>query len=114
MRRALAGIVPEEILNRKRKASVSRGPIVELNAAWPRLRELSHEMVSASLGFVDANSFLEALHRARHGRIDCFATLFLTLRLELWLRDLVTLKVLSFQRSELDPSKKPILVAQAT
>src|SRR5262249_52297234 len=39
MRRALAGIVPREILERKRKAYVSRGLVKVLSAQWKLLRE---------------------------------------------------------------------------
>src|SRR5215467_459440 len=52
MRRALAGIVPREILERKRKAYVSRGLVKALAGEWRMLREARFE--SEELGIVDS------------------------------------------------------------
>src|SRR5216684_623040 len=68
MRRALVGIVPDELLNRKRKAYVARSPLAAISADWTRYTEMSQHMVSSSLGIVEGGEFLEALDKARHGR----------------------------------------------
>ena len=88
MRRAMAGLVPDELLNRKRKAYVVRGPLAGIEAAWPRLQELCGRMVSGSLGVVDAKRFSEALLKAKHGQVDSLVHMLRTLKLELWLQDL--------------------------
>src|SRR5882762_1862451 len=62
MRRALLGIVPNEIFERKRKAFVARRPRAAISAEWARLWALSQHMNSSSLGIVDRKSFLESLH----------------------------------------------------
>jgi asparagine synthase (glutamine-hydrolysing) len=82
MRRALVGIVPEEILNLKRKAFVSRGPMTKLSDQWPRLLKLSEEMVGGSLGVVDAGRFREVLNRARQGVEVPTVALLRTLEIE--------------------------------
>ena len=88
MRRALVGLVPYEILNRRPRAYVSRRPLVSLEAAWPRLQELCGRMISGSLGVVDAERFLEALQEARQGQTNSLGFLRVTLQLEIWLQGL--------------------------
>lgn len=88
MRRALAGVVPDEILNRRRKAYVSRGPLARVESAWPVLLALTEQMISGSLGLVDVKRFSEALQKARHGQADQLLFLLRTVKLELWLRHL--------------------------
>jgi asparagine synthase (glutamine-hydrolysing) len=53
MRRALVNIVPNELLNRRRKAFVSREPLTAISLEWPRITELSHHMVLSSFGVVN-------------------------------------------------------------
>ena len=88
MRRALAGIVPEEVLNRRRKAYVSRAPLAAFSRERESLAELSGGMVASSLGILDARSFAETLHRARQGQEVPVVPLLRTIELEVWLRGL--------------------------
>jgi asparagine synthase (glutamine-hydrolysing) len=88
MRRALAGVVPDAILNRRRKASVARAPIVAISREWALLTEVSSRMVSEELGIVDGKGFLEALGKARRGQEVPIGVLIRTLDLEFWLRGL--------------------------
>lgn len=88
MRRALVGIVPEEILNRKAKAFVARGPLRTIANHWSTLMEITHEMVSASLGIVDPQRMADALRSARRGEGIPIVTLMRTIQLECWLRSL--------------------------
>ena len=86
MRRALVGIVPEELLNRKRKAFVSRGPMTELSAEGPRLMAQCEHMISGSLGIVDTRRFRETLEQARQGMEVPTVKLLRTLEMERWLK----------------------------
>jgi asparagine synthase (glutamine-hydrolysing) len=88
MRRALVGIVPDELLNRKRKAFVARAPLTAISSDWSRLVEMTQHMVSISLGIVEEKRFLEALQRARHGQEVSTITVMRTLGIETWLRHL--------------------------
>jgi asparagine synthase (glutamine-hydrolysing) len=88
MRRALVGIVPDELLNRKRKAFVTRGPRAAISAEWVRLTEMTRDMVSSSLGIVDASGFSVALQRARDGHEARIVLLLRTIYAELWLQHL--------------------------
>ena len=88
MRRALAGMVPTEILNRRRKAFVVRSPMAALSSQRPRLTDMAESMVTSELGIVDPRKFCEAMQRVAHGDGTHLITLMRTLRLEFWLRSL--------------------------
>ncbi len=86
MRRALDGIVPDELLNRKRKAFVARAPMANISTQWTNLVELSQQMVSDLLGIVDTKAFCKALQKARDGQEFHLVPLIRTLGVERWLR----------------------------
>jgi asparagine synthase (glutamine-hydrolysing) len=88
MRRALVGITPDELLNRKRKAFVSRARLVAIAADWPRYAEMTQHMASSSLGIVEARKFLEVLQKARRGEVVPTVILMRTIMVEGWLRNL--------------------------
>lgn len=88
MRRALTGIVPEEVINRRRKAFVVRASLVAISEEWSRFNELAGSMVSESAGIVEAGMFLETLRLARYGQEIPTVTVMRTLGLESWLRNL--------------------------
>lgn len=86
MRRALTGMVPDELLNRKRKAFVSRAPIAAILADWPDLVEMAQQMICSSLGIVDERAFSEAMQSIQHGQEFPVVTVMRTLAIESWLR----------------------------
>ena len=86
VRRALVGIVPDELLNRKRKAFVVRSPMAAISRESSRLIEMSHQMLTTSLGIVDADAFREAVSSARRGQEIRTVTMNRTLEIEFWLR----------------------------
>jgi asparagine synthase (glutamine-hydrolysing) len=88
MRRGLAGIVPPEILGRRRKAYVSRAPRVAISKEWDRLSILSENMVCSSLGIVDEACFREALLAVRNSGEVPLVRLLRTVILEVWLRSI--------------------------
>jgi asparagine synthase (glutamine-hydrolysing) len=85
MRRALIGVVPSEILNRKRKAYVVQAPIRTITGQWADLREMSQRLACSSFGIVDGQSFCEALVNVREGRGMQIARVLRTLTIENWL-----------------------------
>jgi asparagine synthase (glutamine-hydrolysing) len=89
MRRALVGIVPDELLNRRRKAFVARSPIAAISAEWASLSEISQHMITSSLGIIDSSRLCEALQKARHGEECRIVTLMRTFGIEFWLRGLI-------------------------
>ena len=86
MRRALAGIVPQEILQRKRKAYVSRGLVSMLAAHWQNLRKDS--LCLEAMNIVDAQSLYRSIEQASYGKDVPVLPLLKTLALEYWMRDL--------------------------
>ena len=88
MRRALVGITPDELLNRKRKAFVSRARLVAIAADWPQYAEMTQNMASSSHGIVEVGKFLEVLQKARSGEVVPTVILMRTIIVEGWLRNL--------------------------
>jgi asparagine synthase (glutamine-hydrolysing) len=89
MRRALVGIVPDEILNRKRKAYLARAPLAAIAKDWAHFAEMTQHMASSSLRIVDANKFSETLQKASHGQEVPTVTVMRTLGIEHWLQGLL-------------------------
>jgi len=92
MRRALVGIVSDEILNRKRKAYVARAPIAAISREWANLVEMTPHMLSGSLAIVDPSGFSIAVQRARHGQEVPIVPLMRSLAVEDWLRNIIRRK----------------------
>ena len=87
MRRALRGIVPSEVLERKRKAFIMRGPAVSLAENQSRLLSLASSSRLGDLGYVDELSL-----KSRLAKFDALSGsdgqhhLLLAIQLELWMR----------------------------
>jgi asparagine synthase (glutamine-hydrolysing) len=109
MRRALVGMVPDEILNRKTKAFVARSPMVAISKDWAHFAEMTQNMLSNSLGIVDQERISEALQKVRRGEEVPMVTLTRTLLLEDWLKNLRALGIV-----KLDTTLKPKLRWQAS
>lgn len=90
MRRALRGIVPHELLERRRKAFVSRAPIAGLSRSreWQHVKESVQHMVSDSLAIVDSSSLLKVLREGQRGQEIPIVGLTRTSALKAWLRHL--------------------------
>lgn len=88
MRRALRGLVPPEILDRKRKAFISRAPIVAIGEELDRLLLETNQMVSSDLGIVDRQKFHQHLKQATAGQPVPVVPLLRTFLVEAWLRHL--------------------------
>jgi asparagine synthase (glutamine-hydrolysing) len=93
MRRALVGIVPDQILNRKTKAYISRSPMVEISTDWAHFVEMSQNMLGNSLGIVDSRSFYAALQKARRGEEGSMLPMMRTIWIEGWLKYLCALGI---------------------
>ena len=104
MRRALVGIVPDEILNRKTKAFVARSPMVAISNDWAHFAGMTQNMLSSSLGIVDPERLSAALQKVRRGEEVPIVPLMRTLFLEGWLKDLRALGIIN-----LDTNLKPHL-----
>jgi asparagine synthase (glutamine-hydrolysing) len=99
MRRALVGIVPDEILNRKSKAFAERSRVVALSNEWSNLVEITPQIVSSSLGITDLDRLLATVQKGRRGEEVPMLTLRRTIWVEGWLRDLRTLRLMAFGKT---------------
>lgn len=88
MRRALKGIVPDVILQRRRKAYVTRSPIALAAKQYRELFRASADLVTCDLRIVRRETFLENLRAAAEGRGIPVIPLMRTAALEYWLRAL--------------------------
>jgi asparagine synthase (glutamine-hydrolysing) len=95
MKRALAGIVPDELLHRRKKAFVPQASPKDSSTEWPNLRERGQQITAGITGIVDPDRFAEALQKARHSEDVSVDLLKSTLALESWLRHLTTRGVLT-------------------
>lgn len=95
MKRALVGIVPDELLNRKRKAFVPPQSPTDASAEWVSRDQIGQHFVCASIGIMDIARFLEALQKAAHAEEVSIENLKRTLTLEFWLRHLTIQGVLT-------------------
>ena len=94
MKRALVGVVPDELLNRKRKAFIPQEPPTTASE-WPHLDQIGQHILSSTIGIIDRSRFLEALKRAWNTEEVLVNALKRTLRLESWLRHLTIHGVLT-------------------
>jgi asparagine synthase (glutamine-hydrolysing) len=89
MRRALAGIVPAELLSRRRKAYLARTVRADVSARWTALLAGSEPLVTITIGVLDCAGLVQTLQRARHAQDFPAVTLTRALDLELWVRNIV-------------------------
>lgn len=87
MRRALRDIVPAEILERKRKAYVVRGPLTALQAAGDQVKALLDDPRVVKYGYIDPLHLVRSMECIISGReVKEWVMLMKTVVLELWLK----------------------------
>jgi asparagine synthase (glutamine-hydrolysing) len=117
MRRALIGILPDELLDRKRKAFAYRGSLVAISTEWTRIVEMSKHMTTSLFAIVVSEDFIECLQRARQGHVLPLVPFLRTLAVETWLAHVMQRKLLddtSDERDRVQPrpsEKRPIFVS---
>jgi asparagine synthase (glutamine-hydrolysing) len=85
MRRALVGIVPEAILERRRKAFQLRAPIAAVQHARSKLERLLADSELTKAGLIDIDTLRLALGRVAEGEVQWHQALLKTIAFELWL-----------------------------
>ena len=87
MRRSLREIVPNAVLNRRRKAIVSRGPLRFLERCQKEVEELFRESLLGSLGWIDDQRLLADFRRLLANRDPTWSLPLLNaVGVELWLQ----------------------------
>src|SRR5262249_33131516 len=86
MRRALKGVLPDELLNRKTKAVGARSIALTLEKQQRSIEMLLECSLTARFDISSESALRNALDSTRHGQIsDHVVSLLKTLALELWL-----------------------------
>jgi len=100
MRRALRGVVPEQVLRRRSKNLPTPALGHAVATQYPRLRKLLLNPQLAALELVQLKELEQALERARHGAEDFMGSLLLAIAIEEWLRQMVERRwlLLPFER----------------
>lgn len=99
MRRSLAGIVPDAVLNRKRKAFPSRRPMLSLSAESAKLRTSEQGLVTRSLGMINQSSLFETLEKCVRGEEVAIVQVMRTIAVEHWLRVVTQQKPMNLGQS---------------
>ena len=87
MRNAMKGIVPDAVLERKRKASVQRSPLIAFLLRHQTLNELFSSPLVAEMDFVDLPLVHAALERVWSSNTTAeWPSLLRLINLEIWLR----------------------------
>jgi asparagine synthase (glutamine-hydrolysing) len=88
MRRALAGLIPPEVLQRKTKASAARCYCVTLVKHWEMIESMFLSSISSRRGYVNDTRICETLLGMKNGHVPPnYLRLLRALCLEVWLRD---------------------------
>lgn len=88
IRRALKDILPEAVLRRKGKGSVSETLCRGLAREWTAIKAMLDDARVVSRGYINYKEVMSALDKARHGmelELDAF---FKVMALEIWLRSI--------------------------
>ena len=87
MRRALAGIVPQEVLQRKRKAFVIRGPLAALASNHADAEAMTRGMLCSSLGVIDLSALVATIRQVYDGGTVSVPSVIRLFGIERWLRN---------------------------
>jgi asparagine synthetase B (glutamine-hydrolysing) len=88
LRRALKDILPEAVLRRKSKGSVSETLCRGLAREWTAIKAMLDDARVVGRGYIDYKELMSALDKARHGielELDAFSKV---VALEIWLRSI--------------------------
>lgn len=86
LRRAMKGVLPENVRLRTTKQGPAESMLRALSRDWPNLLNIFRNAEVHKRGYIDGNTFLSDLVRAKHGVCSFTASLARVLALELWLR----------------------------
>lgn len=94
MRRALKDIVPDEVLNRRRKAFVVRAPVISISRQLKRIAE-ARDLTMSTLHIIDRTRLVDEMRRAVCGADVAIVPLLRAFTLEAWITNLIRQNVLS-------------------
>ncbi|MCI0724143.1 MAG: asparagine synthase-related protein [Acidobacteria bacterium] len=86
MRRSLANLLPAEVLSRRTKGVVSRGPMIALQESWAGVEKLLENSLGSRMGYFNGARFQESLISMKHGKPSNLVRLARGLSFELWMQ----------------------------
>ena len=86
LRRAMRGVLPEEIRTRTQDVSTGHAVYAGLRKEWPVLEAVAASSMLVELGVVNRERLRDALHLARQGHAFHLGGLLSTLTLDAWLQ----------------------------
>jgi hypothetical protein len=84
MRRALQGIVPDEILTRRRKAYVSRQPANLLRERSGEISAIVNSSTSSQIVWIDPEGLVKSMKAVESGDFQAYLPLIRTVLFEAW------------------------------
>jgi asparagine synthase (glutamine-hydrolysing) len=106
MRRALPGIVPDEILSRNTKQLGGRAVVCSLEKHLESVRSMFVQPLSSRLGYISPSCFLDHVQAALIGKHVHLVRLLRAVSLELWLRDLVSRNLINCSDKDVLPNMR--------
>ncbi len=114
MRRALANLLPREILARRTKAAAARCFVLLVEKYWNELQPIFEYPLAARLGYIHAANFRKALQELKSGIVPAsIIDLMRGLTLEFWLRDATRNEVLAMPNTEVLPKRVGLAQSRA-
>lgn len=96
MRRALARLLPTEILHRKTKVSAARCYPITVEKHWNEIEHILAVGISSQLGYINLHELRTDLLRLRNGDVPPYLVRLLkALSLEFWLQDIFTRRIVT-------------------
>ena len=86
LRRAMRGVLTEEVRRRTQDASTGHAVFTGLRKEWPVLEQVVASSMLVDLGIVDRDRLYDALHLARQGHAMDLPGLLTTLTLDAWMQ----------------------------
>ncbi len=89
LRRAMRGVLPDEIRRRRQNASTGHAAYTGLRREWPVLERIAASSMLVDFGIVNRERLRNALHLARQGHARDLGGLLSTLTLDAWMQHAV-------------------------
>ncbi|HET9281256.1 MAG TPA: asparagine synthetase B family protein [Candidatus Angelobacter sp.] len=106
LRRALAELLPPDILSRRTKSSAGRCVMIALQKHWEMIDEALSSSLSSRLGFIAVGSLRNSLNAAKNGQLPLrLLPLLRALSLEFWLRRASSLGIIDMSPVQVLPTE---------
>jgi len=114
MRRALAGIVPREVLTRKTKGAAGGCYIRLIDHQWEQIEKLFQSPLTERFGYFDAPRFRRSLFQVKNGNITSrWVQLVKGVQLEYWLQDVTRRGIVAVPSEKISSGRMDLAQSRA-